>query len=150
MQQSDFSIRSYSNQYKTALLQVWEASVIATHEFLRREDFESIRDMLQSFDFTQLQVFCLFNNDELAGFIGVDEKQVEMLFLSPGYFGQGLGKKLMEYAIEELHIHKVDVNEQNTAAVAFYKRLGFMVYQRTEKDGMGMNYPILKMILPAD
>lgn len=85
----------------------------------------------------------------MAGFISVAEKQVEMLFLLPEYFGRGLGKKLMNYAITKLHIDKVDVNEQNNAAVSFYKRLGFTVYQRTEKDGMGMEYPILKMILPA-
>ena len=40
---------------------------------------------------------------------------------------------------------KVDVNEQNTGVVAFYKKLGFETYERTEKDDRGKDYPLLRM-----
>lgn len=53
----------------------------------------------------------------------------------------------MEYAIQNLNASKVDVNEQNTQAVEFYKQVGFEVVGRTDKDSEGSDYPILKMEL---
>lgn len=81
--------------------------------------------------------------------MGVIDKKIEMLFLSPAYIGQGLGKKLMVYALTELHADKVDVNEQNLYAVEFYKKFGFETYGRTDKDDQGRDYPILKMKLSS-
>ena len=72
---------------------------------------------------------------------------MEMLFLSPDFFGKGLGKQLINFVIKEMQVNKVDVNEQNNSAVAFYKKLGFETYERTENDNQGKNYPILKMKL---
>jgi len=43
----------------------------------------------------------------------------------------------------------VDVNEQNTAAVAFYKACGFVVEGRSELDDTGRPYPLLHMRLEA-
>ncbi len=70
-----------------------------------------------------------------------------MLFFSPEYIGKGLGRKLTDFAISELKADKVDVNEQNTNAVKFYKKLGFKTYERTEKDDQGKEYPLLRMKL---
>jgi putative acetyltransferase len=92
-------------------------------------------------------VFCLTEDDLVIGFIGVADKKIEMLFLDPKYFGQGLGKMLMNFAISELAADKVDVNEQNIKAVNFYKKFGFEIIERTEKDDQGRNYPLLRMKL---
>jgi len=46
-----------------------------------------------------------------------------------------------------LKAHKVDVNEQNVGAVAFYENLGFATYERSDKDDQGNDYPILRMQL---
>ena len=70
-----------------------------------------------------------------------------MLFLDPNYFGQELGKMLMNFALMELAADKVDVNEQNIKAVNFYKKSGFEIIERTEKDDQGRNYPLLRLKL---
>jgi len=70
-----------------------------------------------------------------------------MLFLDPKYFGQGFGKMLMDFALSELAVDKVDVNEQNINAVNFYKKFGFGIVERTEKDDQGRDYPLLRMKL---
>ncbi|HEY8510792.1 MAG TPA: GNAT family N-acetyltransferase [Cyclobacteriaceae bacterium] len=61
--------------------------------------------------------------------------------------GKGLGRKLMNFAVHELKADKVDVNENNTRAVEFYERFGFDVYERTNKDDQGRDYPLLRMKL---
>lgn len=141
----NLQIHPYKQAYHSQLLSVWERSVLATHDFLDPEDFRSIKEIVHSIDFLALDVYCLLLDDQVEGFIGVADKKVEMLFLSPDYLGLGWGKKLMRFAISELKADKVDVNEQNTPAVTFYKKLGFETYERSEKDDQGNDYPILRM-----
>lgn len=142
-----FEIKKYSNPHKPQLLAVWEKSVLATHDFLNPQDFISIKEIVKTIDFTAFEVYCMLHQDVVGGFIGVADRKIEMLFLSPDYFGRGLGKQLMEFAIHHLRAYKVDVNEQNLKATEFYKKFGFVTYERTEKDDQGNDYPLLRMRL---
>lgn len=147
MKNQTFEIIKYSAKYRNQILNVWEKSVSATHDFLKPADFQSIKEIVKTIDFNDFDVYCLVKNAEVAGFLGVAEQKVEMLFLSPGYFGKRLGKRLMNFAMNELKADKVDVNEQNKRAVEFYRKLGFKTYERTEKDDQGYDYPLLRMKL---
>ena len=70
-----------------------------------------------------------------------------MLFVSSDARGQGYGKLLLEHAIENSDVTKVDVNEQNQQAIGFYEKFGFRVVGRSEKDSMWKDYPLLHMRL---
>ena len=70
-----------------------------------------------------------------------------MLFVHPDYHGQQIGKQLLLYAIHELKLALVDVNEQNEKALLFYRRFGFQVVNRSAKDGLGKPYPLLHLQL---
>jgi len=147
MQTDKFEIKAYDQKYNQQILAVWERSVLATQDFLTPTDFSEIKELVQTINFYHFQVYCLTEDDFVIGFIGVADKKIEMLFLDPKYFGQGLGKMLMNFAISELAADKVDVNEQNIKAVNFYKKSGFETIERTEKDDQGRNYPLLRMKL---
>jgi putative acetyltransferase len=142
-------IKPYEEKFREQILSVWERSVLATHDFLSPADFSSIKEIVHTIDFRAFDVYCLTQEYIVIGFLGVAEKKVEMLFLDPIYFGQGLGKKLMDFALTELKADKVDVNEQNSNAVKFYEKLGFEIYERTEKDDQGKDYPLLRMKLQS-
>lgn len=146
MTSTEIKIERYSDSYRDQLLTVWEQSVLKTHNFLKAEDFKSIKEAVHSMDFNAFDIYCLTVKSKLIGFLGVADQKVEMLFLSPDSMGQGLGKKLMEFAIHELKANQVDVNEQNLRAVAFYEKWGFKTYERTERDDQGKEYPLLRMI----
>ena len=147
MQNQHFEIKKYSANYNEQILGVWERSILVTHDFLKPKDFQSIKSIVQTIDFNAFDVYCLVKDTEVAGFIGVAAQKLEMLFLSPDHIGKGLGKTLLNFAITELNADKVDVNEQNTRAVDFYKNAGFETYERTEKDDQGNDYPLLRMKL---
>ncbi|MEB0141341.1 GNAT family N-acetyltransferase, partial [Undibacterium sp. CCC2.1] len=68
-------------------------------------------------------------------------------FIDPEYRGQGIGKLLLNHAIDHFHADRLDVNEQNHQARGFYLKLGFEVIGREELDGMGQPYPLLHMRL---
>lgn len=147
MQTDNFEITPYSDSYRQQILTIWEKSVLATHDFLTPSDFKEIKDLVSGINFNDFQVFCLTKENLVLGFIGVADKKIEMLFLDPQYFGQGLGRKLLNFAVRELNADKLDVNEQNTKALKFYQSFGFETFERTDKDDQGRNYPLLRMKL---
>ena len=79
--------------------------------------------------------------------MGTDGTKLEMLFVSSGKRGKGLGKRLVLYGMEHDSVREVGVNEQNPQARGFYEHMGFHVYKRTETDEQGNPYPILYMKL---
>lgn len=147
MHNESFEIIRYSDTYKQQVLAVWEKSVLATHDFLTPIDFKEIKELVNTINFNDFQVFCLVNGKVISGFIGVEDKKIEMLFIDPKYFGQGLGPKLLNFAIKNLNADKVDVNEQNSKALKFYHKFGFEISERIDKDDQGRNYPLLRMKL---
>jgi putative acetyltransferase len=147
MQENDIIIHPYTEIYRQEVLAIWERSVLATHDFLSPTDFEEIKELVANLNFNEFQVFCSVNESTVMGFIGVADEKVEMLFLDPKYFGHGIGKKLLNFAVDKLNANKVDVNEQNTEAVKFYQKFGFETVERTDKDDQGRNYPLLRMKL---
>lgn len=143
-------INHYKDSYRPQILAVWEKSVLATHHFLSQADFEEIKILVSNIDFSEFQMFCLTDEDSVLGFVGVADRKIEMLFLDPQYFGQGLGKLLLEFAVNDLKANQLDVNEQNETAFKFYQKFGFEIIERTEKDEQGRAYPLLRMKLAQD
>src|SRR5262245_29095292 len=127
------------------IAEIWELSVRATHHFLPEDYLQQIKILLPGI-LPAVPVYVYrSDNGNIAGFLGVDAEKIEMLFIHPQHMGKGIGRKLMQYAVDELHATKVDVNEDNPEATAFYKRLGFVVVSRSEMDGMGKPFPLLHM-----
>lgn len=131
-----------------AITELWEASVRATHDFLKEEDILFFKPLILNEYLAAVKLFCKKDaNQQITGFLGTSEEKIEMLFIHPLFRGKGIGKELLEYAIKVLGIRKVDVNEQNEQAVGFYKRFGFKVIGRTQVDSIGKPYPVLQMEL---
>ena len=128
------------------LIEIWESAVLNTHDFLKEEDFLYYKEQLPVY-FQYVTLFGFEQEGILIGFMGIAEENLEMLFVDNEYRGTGIGKKLIAYATANLHVTKVDVNEQNTQAVGFYKYMGFNIVRRSELDGEGKEYPILHMQL---
>lgn len=133
------------------IIELWEASVRATHHFLNEEWIAEHKPLIlnQYLDLVDLRIIKNAQG-KILGFLGTAEGNVEMLFVHPDSFGQGVGKALMKYAIEWQGATKVDVNEDNPQACSFYKSLGFEVTSRSALDGQGNPFPILHMTLKTE
>jgi putative acetyltransferase len=130
------------------VVQLWESSVRATHHFLKEEDIEYFKPLILNTYLDAVELRCMRNDENnILGFLGVAEQNLEMLFIGPEHRGKGVGKSLLDYAMENLNVTKVDVNEQNEQAVGFYEHCGFEVIGRSELDSSGKPYPILHMAL---
>ena len=130
------------------LAMVWDESVKSTHDFLSVEDIEFYHRRVPCDYMPEVELYAIRNDDgEWCAFIGLSAKMVEMLFVHPGAMGNGYGSALLDFAIKEKGIRRVDVNEQNLRALKFYCNRGFSISGRDDVDGEGKSYPILHLEL---
>lgn len=130
------------------VVEVWEASVRATHHFLAPADVELFRPLIPGALAQVAELVCVRDAaGGVVGFLGVDGGKVEMLFIHPDLRGQGIGRRLLRHAVDVLGATRLDVNEQNEQAVGFYLKMGFAVESRSELDGMGKPFPLLHLEL---
>ena len=129
------------------LVGLWDRSVRVSHGFLTESDIDRLRPVVRQ-AVREIPVLAVAaEGEELVGFAGVAEQNIEMLFVVPEYIGKGVGGRLLRWAIGEQGAQYIDVNEQNPLAVAVYKHIGFQVYERSETDDQGQPCPILRMKL---
>lgn len=128
--------------------EIWKLSVASTHHFLTQEDkdrlYPLVLDALKNVPF----LFAAKNEQgKLLGFMGIEGHKVEMLFIHPQAQKKGLGRQFLDHAIHAYKIQYVDVNEQNPEALAFYQKMGFIQFSRSEYDDLGNHFPLLHLKL---
>lgn len=128
------------------LVRVWESSVRATHLFLSDGEIMQIKKFVPQALLGVAHLIVAEREDKTpAAFMGVEGQNLEMLFVASGERGKGLGKKLLQYGIDNYSVSELAVNEQNPLARGFYEHMGFTVYRQSEQDEQGNPYPILYM-----
>lgn len=133
------------------LIRLWEKSVRSTHHFLTEESIQFYKPLIRNHYLSAVELSIIRNSHgKIAAFMGLSDELIEMLFVHPDEQGKGYGKRLIEYAIRQKQIDKVDVNEDNDQALRFYQHLGFEIIGRDETDSMGKPYPILHLQLTDD
>jgi putative acetyltransferase len=92
----------------------------------------------------------LVDQGDVLGFVSLNARKVEALFVDPVFMGQGAGSRLLQHARQlKGSPLTLDVNEQNPGALAFYLKQGFTVTGRSPVDGMGLPFPLLHLTEPG-
>lgn len=134
-----------TQQDHATLLDIWEKSVRATHDFLPETMILALKPLIMNEYFHHVALYKYVIEHKIVGFLGSSSDNIEMLFILPEYRRSGIGKALLDFAVTQLQIYKVDVNEQNLQAVQFYQKMGFQTMSRSELDGQGNPYPLLHL-----
>ena len=127
------------------LLDLWQASVEATHHFLSAEEIAAIRPYVPEAFKGVEHLFLAKEDGEIVGFMGINGTKLEMLFIASEQRGKGIGKTLLQHGVVKFGVNSLTVNEQNPQAVGFYQYMGFQTVERHELDEQGNPYPILIM-----
>jgi putative acetyltransferase len=127
------------------VLAIWRAAVDATHDFLKPDDRLELDEMLERFLAEAPLTLAVDHQGTVLGFMLVDEGHMEALFIDPAYHGKGIGRFLVDVALKANPNLTTDVNEQNSPAVGFYKKLGFRETGRSKLDGQGKPYPLIHL-----
>jgi putative acetyltransferase len=145
-------VRSGRVEDRGPLLELWERSVRATHEFLGDSDIAALRPLVAEALASDAVAWWVLVSaaDTPLGFLGYTKDTIEALFIDPDHRHQGGGKALVAHAqILAGGALAVDVNEQNESAVRFYQALGFSLVGRSATDTGGRPFPLLHLKRPA-
>lgn len=141
-----YEAKNRNRHLTTALLDVWEQSVRATHFFLTDEEINRIKEYVpQALENVRHLVIAETCEEHPAAFMGIENGRLEMLFILPSERGKGIGREMVLYGIRNYGINEVTVNLQNPQAVGFYEHIGFKTYKHTDCDEQGGPYPLLYM-----
>ena len=132
------------------LFKIWRSSARATHFFVSDDDLNSIAGEIPRALREIPHLVVAYKDGVEAGFAGVDKNRLEMLFVSPKNFKNGVGSALLNYVFKEYNVNEVCVNEQNEGAIKFYEKVGFKPYKRTPLDEQGRSYPIIYMKVQSE
>ncbi|WP_338233008.1 acetyltransferase [Companilactobacillus muriivasis] len=130
------------------LTAIWESSVRATHTFLTEQDIQNFKKTLPAV-LTKIShlIIAIDSQSQPIAFMGINEPEIDMLFIDDKNRGQGIGRALINYGIANYQANQITVNEQNPQAKGFYEHMGFVTYQRQATDDQGKPFPILRMKL---
>ena len=137
-------IDNLTDALKEELIKVWEKSVRSSHHFLSEEDLRFYRARIKDIYFQAVELYVI-RMQHIVAFMGLSDEMVEMLFVLPSEKGKGYGSSLLNFALTNKHIRKIDVNEQNSEAYQFYLRQGYKVTGKHFTDADGKPYPIIHL-----
>ncbi len=142
----DIAADDRTAQLGSALAEVWERSVRATHDFLCEEDIVAMRPYVKdAVEHIESLAVAYTAHDVPLGFAGAAEGKLEMLFVDDTARGHGVGHALLAHAVEQFDVHRLDVNEQNPQARAFYEHEGWRAVYRSSIDDSDRPFPLIRM-----
>lgn len=132
-------IRKYKDSDVDAVVSVWRTASDLAHPFLSKafQDKEqgNVRNVYPQF----AQIWVKEIDGKTVGFIALIENEVGAIFLDPKLHGQGLGREMMDYAIQQKGSVTLDVFKENALGRRFYDRYGFVAikeYQHADSGQM--------------
>jgi putative acetyltransferase len=143
-------IRRSRKDETAVLLDIWQRAVERTHDFLTAEDIAFYKPLVAARYLPYAELWVVADDeDRPLGFIGLAGNKAESLFIDPDHHRQGIGRALVAHAFRLRGPLRIDVNEQNAPARAFYARLGFDEVGRSELDDLGRPFPLIHLAANA-
>ena len=105
---------------------VWLKTNLTAHSFISEQywtsNYERVKEMLP-----QAEVYVYEDNKMIQGFLGVRDEFIEGIFVSVEMQSHGIGRLLLDYIKNRKTKLSLNVYQQNTRAISFYKREGFEI-----------------------
>lgn len=129
-----------------SILEIWYESAKNTYDHLLEEDFQDLMPMVEVGVRDSDNIIVIEKEEEIKGFLLLDEEIIDMLFIKADSRHKGYGRKLVEFVIDKYDIRYASVNEENEEAIKFYQDIGFVHEEKGEQDHLGRVYPMLTLM----
>ena len=92
----------------------------------------------------ELDRIWVYDDEFVKGMIHIEGKQIVELYVDTFFENQGIGSKLIKYAIEKQECDYLWVLEKNVKAIKFYQRHGFVITEERKYEEGTTEY-VVKM-----
>lgn len=75
----------------------------------------------------ELENTYVYDDGVVKGIIRINNSEIEKLYVEPTFQSQGIGAKLLQFAVEEKKANNLWALEYNKRGIAFYQRNGFVL-----------------------
>lgn len=134
-QQHGATIRAYRDDLdRDRLAEIWLAASRVGHPFLSEAELLEQLAQVRDIYLPQAENWVVEDEAGQIGFIGLIDDFIGGLFVDPTAHGGGYGKALVLHAVALKGTLDVEVYAANAAAIAFYRRLGFLEVSRGRQE----------------
>ena len=92
----------------------------------------------------ELDGIWVYDDEFVKGMIHIEENQIVELYVDTFFENEGIGSKLVEFAIKKMNCDFLWVLEKNIQAIKFYQRNGFVITDEKQYEEGTTEY-IIKM-----
>lgn len=142
---TEIEIRPYRPEDCLRLLDIWRAASERGHPFFSREQLDEQQQLVGDVYLPQAETWVALSDAKPVGFIGLLDDFVGGLFVAPESHGTGVGRRLIEHALERRGTLELDVYALNAGALSFYRRLGFVEISRRPRDDNDLPLEVVQL-----
>ncbi|WP_326516168.1 N-acetyltransferase [Ligilactobacillus murinus] len=119
-------IRKFRTDDLEQVMELWLATNISAHDFIPakywQDNYALVKEML-----LQANIWVYEKNNEIWGFIGLQDTYIAGIFVADKAQGKGIGSELLAKAKQQKSQLSLAVYTKNERALNFYQRADFTV-----------------------
>ena len=132
-----------------AVATIWLASFTATYRFPPAHSADEVRDWVADVLLPGTETWIAEGGDEPVGFISIDDRSIDQLYVLPEWTGRGIGSKLVRIAQQRRPTGlEVWTFQVNAGARRFYERHGFRAVEHSDGSGNEERQPDVRYVWP--
>lgn len=110
------------------IMEIWLESTIRAHSFIEKNYWVNNYDLVKTKYIPYSKTYVYEEGNKIKGFISIIQNNfIGALFVDNNSQGNGIGKKLLDFAKEEYKSLSLAVYKENEKALKFYLREGFSI-----------------------
>lgn len=138
-------IRSLENKDIDKVMDIWLKSTIKAHDFISKEYWENNYNDVKNIYIPMANTFLYEDKEGIKGFISIiNDEFIGALFVDVDYQGNGIGKALINYAMDKYKKLNLAVYKDNKKSVEFYLKNEFKIIKEQVNDDCGYIEYIMK------
>lgn len=129
-------IRKYKDEDLDIIMKIWQEENINAHRFIPGEywknNYKYVKELIPN---AEIWVYTI--DDNIVGFIGLNENYIEGIFVDHNYHKKGIGTELLRKVMKKNRELSLRVYEKNKVAISFYNKNLFKIIEKDVDESTG-------------
>ena len=126
-------------------MDIWLTSTIEAHKFISKEYWQNNYNIVRDVYIPMAETLIYEDEESIKGFISIINNEfIGALFVDTAYQGCGIGKQLINYAMNKYKKLNLAVYKDNNKSVEFYINRGFKIIEEKVTEDSGYEEYIME------